>query len=59
MGRFQQEIPLIRLLDEVADGLADLEPGPILLAECPNKFNDAGHDDLWYAVQAGTQHLLP
>jgi hypothetical protein len=56
MGRFQQEIPLIRLLDEVADGLADLEPGPILLAECPNKFNDAGHDDLWYAVQAGFEY---
>jgi hypothetical protein len=56
MGRFQQEIPLIRLLDEVADGLADLEPGPILLAECPNKFNDADQDDLWYAVQAGKEY---
>jgi hypothetical protein len=53
MGHLRQESPLIRLLDEVADGLADLEPGPILLAECPNKFNDAGEDDLWYAVQAG------
>ena len=56
MERFQQEIPLIRLLDEVADGFADLEPGPILLAECPNKFNDVGHDDLWYAVQAGKEY---
>ena len=56
MGRFRQEIPLIRLLDEVADGLADLEPGPILLAECPNKFNDADQDDLWYAVQAGFEY---
>jgi hypothetical protein len=56
MGRFRQEIPLIRLLDEVADGLANLEPGPILLAECPNKFNDAGDDDLWYAVQAGFEY---
>ena len=56
MGRFRQEIPLIRLLDEVADGLADLEPGPILLAECPNKYNDGGEDDLWYAVQAGSDY---
>jgi hypothetical protein len=56
MERFRQEIPLIHLLDEVAGGLADLEPGPILLAECPNKFNDAGQDDLWYAVQAGFEY---
>lgn len=56
MGRFRHEIPLIRLLDEVADGLANLEPGPILLAECPNKFNDAGQDDLWYAVQVGFEY---
>ena len=56
MERFRQEIPLIRLLDEVAGGLADLEPGPILLAECPNKFNDAGQDDLWYAVQVGFEY---
>jgi hypothetical protein len=26
---------------------------PILLAECPNKYNGAGFDDYWYAAQLG------
>jgi hypothetical protein len=42
------------LLEPAAAKLAQLEPEPVLVAQCPNKFNDVWFDDLWYAAQVGT-----
>ncbi|NJM82587.1 MAG: hypothetical protein HC844_08860 [Tabrizicola sp.] len=56
MHKFRDEAALIRVLDEVADSLSALGVEPIFLGECPNKFNDAFQDDLWYAVQAGEEY---
>ena len=45
---------LLDLLQPAAAKLAQLGPEPVLVAQCPNKFNDAWYDDLWYAAQVGT-----
>jgi hypothetical protein len=45
---------LLDLLQPAAAKLAQLGPEPVLVAQCPNKFNDVWYDDLWYAAQVGT-----
>jgi hypothetical protein len=44
---------LAALLTETAERLKAFGKTPCLVAEAPNKFNDAHHDDYWYAVQIG------
>lgn len=44
---------LLRLLDGAAERIETVGPEPNFVGECPNKFNDAWYDDLWFAVQAG------
>lgn len=56
MVTFRFEVPLIECLTKVAANLTETGIEPLFLGECPNKFNDANHDDLWYAVQAGTAY---
>ena len=56
MRRFHAERDLIDLLDKTADRLATLGVEPVFIGECPNKFNDAFEDDLWFAVQAGEDY---
>jgi hypothetical protein len=56
MRKFQHESDLIKCLDAVAESLSGVCVEPIFLGECPNKFNDAAEDDLWYAVQAGAEY---
>ena len=56
MTVFRFEIQLLELLDTIADSLSEIGVEPLFLGECPNKFNDADQDDLWYAVQAGTAY---
>ncbi len=46
-------LELHRLIAAAADRMGSLGRSPWLLAEAPNKFNDATQDDLWYAVQIG------
>jgi hypothetical protein len=53
---FRFEIQLMECLNASADSLANIGVEPLFLSECPNKFNDAHQDDLWYAVQAGTAY---
>ncbi len=56
MPIFDREAELLAVLDAVADGLQTGMDEPVLLAECPNKFNDAFEDDLWFAVQTGEDY---
>lgn len=56
MAIFDREAALLAVLDAVADRLQPTMEQPVLLAECPNKFNDATEDDLWFAVQTGADH---
>jgi hypothetical protein len=44
---------LIALLQPAMEELQQLGGDTTLVAECPDKFNDAGYDDFWYAVQIG------
>lgn len=44
---------LVAMLDDAAAEVEGIGAEPILLAECPHKYNDAWYDDLWHAVQAG------
>lgn len=44
---------LCAILDAAVARLAEIASEPVVLAECPDKFNDAFNDDLWYAVQSG------
>jgi len=53
---FRFEIQLLEQLNTIADSLSEIGVEPLFLGECPNKFNDAHHDDLWYAVQAGNAY---
>ena len=41
------------LLDPALAELRQLGSEPILIAECPDKYNDAFNDDYWYAAQVG------
>lgn len=45
---------LLDLLEPAAQKLAQLGPEAVLVAQCPNKFNDAWYDDFWFAAQVGT-----
>lgn len=50
-----------RLVNLLGQAIAALEPlnagyGAVLVAECPDKFNDAFWDDLWFGVQVGTAY---
>ena len=49
----EAERRLLGLLEPAAAKLAKLGPEPVLVAQCPNKFNDAWEDDLWFAAQVG------
>lgn len=42
---------LMRSLDRIVQQLATIEGEFVLIARCPNKFNDAGQDDYWVAAQ--------
>ncbi|MCY4180901.1 MAG: hypothetical protein OXD48_11640 [Litoreibacter sp.] len=53
MHKFADEPRAIALLSDMAARLQHLEQSPLFLSESPNKFNDAGQDDLWLAVQSG------
>ena len=53
MIELARETELITVLKTVTDQLDTLGEELIFIGECPNKFNDADHDDIWYAVQAG------
>ncbi|TFL16577.1 hypothetical protein [Jannaschia formosa] len=44
---------LVKMLDAAAERAEAIGPSPIVLAECPHKFNDAWYDDVWHAVQSG------
>lgn len=46
-------VALRRTLDRAVD-LLGREHEPVVIAECPHKYNDAWYDDLWYAERAGT-----
>ncbi len=46
-------LELQQLIAGAADRMGAFGRTPWLLAEAPNKFNDATQDDLWYAVQVG------
>jgi hypothetical protein len=41
------------LLDGALDRLGGLNADPVVVASCPLKFNDVGHDSGWQAVQVG------
>lgn len=40
-------------LGGIVQHLRAIETDPVLIAECPNKFNDAFQDDWWLAAQCG------
>lgn len=44
---------LLNLLNATVPQLKAFEVQPALVAEAPDKFNDAGYDDFWFAAQAG------
>ena len=44
------------LLEQAAARLDTLGHETWLIAEAPHKFNDANHDDYWYAVQLGASY---
>ena len=43
----------VATLERVVPMLFDIDEDPVLIAECPNKYNDSGEDDLWMAAQCG------
>ncbi|MFK7876616.1 MAG: hypothetical protein AB8B71_12690 [Paracoccaceae bacterium] len=56
MSISQFDAKLMECLALAVGNLADIGVEPVFLGECPNKFNDAIQDDLWFAVQAGTAY---
>jgi hypothetical protein len=48
------ESRLVKVLEEALRVLGTLDASPVLVAECPWKFNDAWYDDHWLGVQVGS-----